>query len=173
MFIWQVQNIRLRSQALDGQSLKSFRLHLHERTMVFIDSKEPELEIFALTHIVLQICSSAYLMDEAHKSQDVRKCKIWPKLFLLAYFSPSVSRNNEWAANWSTGRFLHYSSQNTTLPMIVNAITSLKYKRNLFKIWESIKIFWSQKLLECFGIIQNPLKSLELFGIILNLLESF
>ena len=111
MFISQVQNIRLRSQALDGQSLKSFRLHLHERTMVFIDSKEPELEIFALTHIVLQICSSAYLMDEAHKSQDVRKCKIWPKLFLLAYFSPSVSRNNEWAANWHTGRFLHYFSQ--------------------------------------------------------------
>ena len=36
-----------------------------------------------------------------HKSQDLRKCKIWPKLFLLAYFSPSVSWNNEWAShNW-------------------------------------------------------------------------
>ena len=38
----------LRSQALDGRTLKSFRLHLHERTMVFIDSEEPELEIFAI-----------------------------------------------------------------------------------------------------------------------------
>ena len=50
---------------LDGRTLKSFRLHLHERTMVFIDSEEPELEIFALTHIVLQISSALapQLMD--------------------------------------------------------------------------------------------------------------
>ena len=41
-------HMRLHSQALEGRTLKTFRLHLLEQTMVFIDWEQPDLKIFAI-----------------------------------------------------------------------------------------------------------------------------